>query len=230
MRAGWIVPGVIMMLIMAILLYVPLPAAYTPGSSSSQCLQGDISNQCYLVLPCPSILPTSSSSSCLAGLTPLDLSWSGGNASTWVELMPCHNPTCRDVNTTPTIRPRMPHEWSIVAWGTSGSLSTWVPTNESFAVLTNSTTAISITVVLNSMPEFHAIWGIFVLIGILLAVVGLLLPKHPRPKRRLGKPSPKAAPRREYIREELPPDPNPEPVSQEGYVPAPSEEGQLPQS
>lgn len=209
MRAGWLVPGLILMLIVGLLLFIPLP--YPEGHGVSQ------SNP--LILYCPQVLPSSQSSSayCLNGVAPFAFFWTGGSSSTWVEVVPCKNFDCSDVSKLITPTPQQVTRWGAVGTGASGSFTVWAPTNVSLLVFTNSTAGITVNVTLNSMPEFQVLWEVFAIVGMAVSLVGLMLPPHPRPKRRLGKrPAPASAP--EADEEEGPPQ------AEGGYTEYPSPE------
>jgi hypothetical protein len=186
MRSGWYFPGVILMLITLVLVYVPLPY---PQSAT-------VDDEHPLILYCPQVLPTSSQSSslCFSGQSPIDVSWSGGNATTWVQFMPCNTFSCSDINNTITPNPKVISKWGVVAEGASGTLHIAVPTNTSFIIVTNSTNYLSIQVTWNAMPEFHVLWEAFALFGMVITVVGLLLPQKPRAKAPSNRPPPVSEP------------------------------------
>jgi hypothetical protein len=168
MRNGWIVPGVILMLIMLIFVFVPLPY---PQSST-------VSSDHALVLYCPQVLPSSSPSSsyCFPGQAPITFDWSGGNASTWVEVLPCHTFYCKDINNTFTGLPLASSTWDAVGNGASGSIDLTVDTNASIMILTNSASPVSMDVTWNAMPEFNVLWESFALFGMIITVIGILIP------------------------------------------------------
>lgn len=164
MRDGWVFPGVILMLLMLIFAFVPLP------SSAS----GEASELKSLMVNPPSFE--------LSGSGPLVVQWSGGNGNTWIQVLPCSNTACTNVNTHINGTPQAPVSWSAQGYGGSGTFSFWAPTNATMIVLTNSVTVLSITITWNEMPEFHLFWEILALVGILLAVVGILLPASHLPR------------------------------------------------
>ena len=168
MRNGWIIPGVILMLIMFIFVFVALPY---PESSS-------VKSDHALVLYCPQVLPagTPSSTLCFPGQAPITFSWSGGNATTWVEVIPCHTFYCSDIDWNNTGSPVPTSNWNAVGYGSSGSISLTVDTNISLLIVTNNVAGVSLDVTWNAMPEFFLLWEIFALFGMIIAVVGLLLP------------------------------------------------------
>ena len=188
MRPSWVFPAVILMLIMLLFVYVPLPYseshevyAYGPPGSG----RGP------LILYCPQVLPSStpSPSYCLADTAPATITWQGGNASTWVEVIQCATFTCSDVNTTVTPNPRATYPWVMVGHGPSGTISGWEPTASSLMLLTNSTAGVLMSLSWNVMPEFNQVWQVFAVLGLLLAMVGILLPAKPRAGRKRRRPS-----------------------------------------
>ncbi len=183
MRPGWTVPAVILLMLMLTFIYVPLPYSQTFSLYAS----GPVgSSRGPVILYCPQVLPSStpSPSYCLPASAPATVSWTGGNASTWVEIVQCSTFTCQDYNASPTVGPRLAYPWYAVGRGPSGTLSVWLPTASSVMLFTNSTTGVSVTFSWNVMPEFTVIWELFAVLGLILGMVGTLLPPRPRRSRK----------------------------------------------
>lgn len=166
MREGFLLPGVVLLVLMALFAFVPLPY---PAS-------GSVNSTGSLVVH-PPAFPYSQA-------TPLSLQWSGGNSTTWVEIIPCAISSCSDVRPSgPTAaKPSTPQHWAGLGFGASGAFTIWVPTNASLLVLTNSSSALSITVTWNEMPEFGFVWTILLLVGVLLTIPGMFLPEKGSPR------------------------------------------------
>ncbi len=176
MRSSWIVPSVILLILMLIFVYVPLPYSESHGLNELH----------PLILFCPQVLPSStpSPSYCLQGDAPVQISWTGGNSSTWVQVIVCKTFGCTEVSNLTSPVPHSPSLWSAVGTGGSGSINAWFPTAASMELLTNSSSGVSVTVQWNVMPEFAVIWEALTLVGLLLATIGILLPARPRTPRR----------------------------------------------
>lgn len=171
MRDGWVFPGVVLMVLMLLFAFVPLPS---PASGSATNVRP------LMVNP-----PTFE----LSGNSPITVQWSGGNAKAWVEVLPCSNAKCTNVNSNVSTKPSPATSWSAVGYGSSGTFNVWAPSNATLVILTNSVSVISVSVTWNEMPEFHLFWEILALVGILISVIGILLPAShlPRGANRTGR-------------------------------------------
>ncbi len=169
MREGLLFPGVVLLVLMVIFSFVPLPNS--PSSTVSQD---------YPLVVQPPAFPYSED-------TPVTVQWSGGlTANTWIQVVPCPSGSCANVKPTsaqlPLLYPIQVPGTTAIGNGTAGSLTIWVTTTTSFLLLTNSTSALTVTVTWNEMPEFGFLWEILTVIGILLTIGGMVLPEKGAPR------------------------------------------------
>lgn len=168
MREGFLFPGVVLLVLMVLFVFVPLPYP----------AQGTVSNNSALRVGPPSF-PYSAS-------TPISISWSGGQGNTWLQVVPCHQGNCGDIKAiignNPTNTPVPVSGWEVFGYGGSGAFTVWVPTNQSLMIVTNLPAQLSITVTWDEMPEFSLFWEILTVVGVLLAVGGIVLPEAGAPR------------------------------------------------
>ncbi len=165
MREGLLFPGVVLLVLMIVFAFAPLPNAPT----------GTVS-QNYPLIVHPPAFPYSEQ-------TPISLQWTGGTGNTWVQVLPCAQSNCSDVKPrTAVTEPIAVYGPSALGNGSQGALTIWVSTTESLLIVTNSSVSLSVTVTWNEMPEFGLLWEILTVVGILLAIGGMVLPERGAPR------------------------------------------------
>ncbi|MDE1819296.1 MAG: DUF835 domain-containing protein [Euryarchaeota archaeon] len=164
MREGLLFPGVVLTVLMILFAFAPLPNAPSGQVSSARALTVK-----------PPAFPYSEE-------TPISVSWNGGNASTFLEIIPCLDSNCSAGPKAPVTAPLTVNGGAVVANGSSGGFTVWVSTTLSLLIVTNSLAPLSVTVTWNEMPEFGLLWEILTVVGILLTIGGMVLPEHGAPR------------------------------------------------
>jgi hypothetical protein len=170
MRESFLFPGAVLLILMVIFTMIPIPVPQPTSVASNSPLRVG-----------PPALPYSEN-------TPITYQWSGGTASTWIQILPCQQANCNDIRSQVTAQGNYTHKplivatWSALGYGAQGSLTIWVPTNQTMMVVTNDANAVSLEVTWNEMPELSLFWEILTIIGILLCIAGMVLPAHGAPR------------------------------------------------
>lgn len=167
MHENMLFPGVVLLVLMIIFSFTPLPVSSSPGT---------VSNLGTLTTKAPA-LPYS-------GPAPLTITWSGGlGPSVWVAVLPCPSSGCTSLEPKPPVLSPPPTSGVFgIGNGTSGSFTIWAPTTGSLLILTNSTSEVTVTVTWNEMPELNLIWEVLGVVGVLLAIGGIVLPEKGSPR------------------------------------------------
>jgi hypothetical protein len=160
MRRGWVAMGSILLVVFALVLYLPLPVSTQGTVSSSHPLEVS-----------PPAVPSSSAA-------PLTVSWTGGANGTWVEAIPCQGSTCTTAAAAGGGTPDPETPRAAAGYGDSGSVVLYLAPNESLWILTNSSVPLSLSISYNETPLLSLLWDLLGLLGAGLALSGLFLSRR----------------------------------------------------